>query len=127
MWPSVILGARFVFDREYIYKRFSFYLYSARTNPFPLAHRWSPLPSSPLSTLTVPIHPTLQDFMEVDEDYIKLYRLGQYTIEYLLHCQEYLSHGTVELETKLREAIRVSGLITFLQHYLATLISINTF
>ncbi|KAL5247454.1 hypothetical protein ACHWQZ_G019363 [Mnemiopsis leidyi] len=47
-----------------------------------------------------------QDFLEVDEDFIKLYRLGQYTIEYLLHCQEYLSHGTVELETKLREAIR---------------------
>ena len=52
--------------------------------------------------------PTItQDFLEVDDDFIKLYRLGQYTIEYLLHCQEYLSHGTVELEAKLREAIRV--------------------
>ena len=49
--------------------------------------------------------------MDVDEDIIKLYRLGQYTIEYLLHCQEYLSHGTVELETKLREALRVSTVI----------------
>ncbi|XP_063693290.1 cilium assembly protein DZIP1L-like isoform X2 [Bolinopsis microptera] len=47
-----------------------------------------------------------QDFVEVDDDFIKLYKLGQYTIEYLLHCQEYLSHGTVELESKLREAMR---------------------
>ena len=52
--------------------------------------------------------------MDVDEDIIKLYRLGQYTIEYLLHCQEYLSHGTVELETKLREALRVSTVIQVL-------------
>ena len=44
----------------------------------------------------------------MDDDFIKLYKLGQYTIEYLLHCQEYLSHGTVELEAKLREAMRVS-------------------
>ena len=49
----------------------------------------------------------IQDFASMDPDILKLYRLGQYTIEYLLHCQEYLSHSTLELENKLRDAIKV--------------------
>jgi len=47
-----------------------------------------------------------QDFLQCDPDFIKLYRLGQYTIEYLLHCQEFLSHSGAVLEDKLREAVK---------------------
>eukprot|EP00116_Pleurobrachia_bachei_P010011 sb/3470273/ len=44
--------------------------------------------------------PRGQDFQGVEEEFIKLYRLAQFTIEYLLNCQEYLSHEIVKLESK---------------------------
>ena len=62
----------------------------------------------------------------MDDDFIKLYKLGQYTIEYLLHCQEYLSHGTVELEAKLREAMRVSTVRSIEQSYHARVLTFRS-
>ncbi|XP_064393960.1 cilium assembly protein DZIP1L-like isoform X3 [Halichondria panicea] len=44
-----------------------------------------------------------EEFHNVDHNFTKLFRLAQLIIEYLLHCQQYLSEQATEFEQKVQE------------------------
>ena len=48
-----------------------------------------------------------QDVGSMDPHFVKLFKLAQLTIEYLLHSQDYLSGMVAAMEEKLRKAMEV--------------------
>ena len=51
-----------------------------------------------------------QEAGSMDPHFVKLFKLGQLTIEYLLHSQDYLSGMVAALDEKFKNAIEVSKL-----------------